>query len=269
MDISVSHLNSRLALQLPTELPLGLVFVMGEVTNLSNREGQEGQNIAQYPVGFDLIEGEHSIHCLLSARASSETPVANGDHVRAGGHLLFDVQRASYYLLTRDVEGMGKEPEPAEKPVGRSALTPILADIKKRSEVATQKQTDLPVWVQRLAPPEIQTEMPGLPQERETVEELAQEGLNDDLVNFLSEAMESSEDVELTIDLLQEVAPDINVSQSPELAEIYEVPSAAPVQTPPVPQSRKRTLDWSIVLIIVSVLILAVALILILLTRIG
>ena len=35
MDISVSRLNKRMALQLPAEFPLGLVFVVGEVKNLS------------------------------------------------------------------------------------------------------------------------------------------------------------------------------------------------------------------------------------------
>ena len=35
MDISVSRLNNRLALQLPTELPLGLVFVVGTVENIT------------------------------------------------------------------------------------------------------------------------------------------------------------------------------------------------------------------------------------------
>ena len=41
MDISVSQLNNRLALQLPPELPLGLVFVTGKVKDLLIEMGSE------------------------------------------------------------------------------------------------------------------------------------------------------------------------------------------------------------------------------------
>jgi len=269
MDISVSHLNSRLALQIPTELPLGLVFVMGKVTNLTNRDKALHQNSEKYPLSFDLVENGYILHCLLTARAADETPVANDNQIRAGGHLVFDVQQASYYLLTRDVEVVVKEPAPVEKTVGRSALTPVLADIKKRSEVAASNRTDMPVWVQRLAPPEIRAEMqiPILEREADKVEE--QGNLNDDLIDFLSEAIESPEDVELTSDLLQEIAPEVSAHHPTKLAGIYEVPPAAPVQTVPISRSRTRGPDWSIILIILSILILAAALVITFLTQIG
>ena len=88
MDISVSHLNNRLALQLPQELPLGLVFVMGKVQNVVQLPvNDNGRNHQAFQVWFDLIEEGFQLRCALSQRASSEIVLSEGDEIRAGGHL--------------------------------------------------------------------------------------------------------------------------------------------------------------------------------------
>ena len=98
MDIPVSRLNQRMALQLPAEFPLGLVFVVGMVDELDEEE--EDSNLH----GFFLIESDHRVRCLLSKRAATETSFNEGDKIRASGHLAFDPHKADYYLFARDVE---------------------------------------------------------------------------------------------------------------------------------------------------------------------
>jgi hypothetical protein len=204
-DVPVSRLNNRLARYLPAELPLGLVFVIGYVENV-RQEGVSG-------IWFDLIETEHRIRCQLSERAAAEFELNEGERIRAGGHLAFDRHRADYYLLARDIELVAETPIPKtdeestgqnglHKPIGRQALTPILADIKRRAEATDLEQAQLPYWVQRLAPPEVKEELAQLePAPKKAITE-TQSTLDDKLVATLSQAMDSSEDVELTSDML-------------------------------------------------------------------
>ena len=119
MDIPVSRLNLRMALQLPAELPLGLVFVVGTVDGF---KPDDDSNIFRY---FFLAESTYRVRCLLSDRAAIETKFKNGDKIRAGGHLAFDPLKADYYLLARDIEVL-TEAEP--KPPSGSA---IIADIDR------------------------------------------------------------------------------------------------------------------------------------------
>lgn len=205
MDIPVNRLNQRLSLQLPAELPLGLVFVVGRVRHLETQE-EPGTSAPQ--VWFELEEADHTLTCALSERAAAEVTLKDDSRIRAGGHLVFDTRHAHYYLLVRDVEILAAQDtlsEPAASG-GRSALPPLLDDIKKRAAAARMPQADLPHWVQRMAPPEAR-----LAQDDElpttAVSPTAAPALDADLVSFLSAAMEDLQDVELTPDILADVLP--------------------------------------------------------------
>lgn len=211
MDISVSRLNSRMVLQVPTELPLGLVFVVGEVQNLATPSEEVPYT------HFDLVEAGHHLHCRLSPRVAEEVLLKERNSVRAGGHLVFDPHLARYYLLARDLEVL-----PGLTP-GRTKMAPILEDVKKRADAAALVRTELPHWVKMLAPPEVQAELGLLEEEAavdtpaggetpdltdEAVDLLAPVGdLPDDMLAFLAEAMESSDDVELTPEMLSHFLP--------------------------------------------------------------
>jgi hypothetical protein len=269
MDISVNHLNNRLALQLPKELPLGLVFVLGRVENLNQWAAQMDNK----PVTFDLVEDGYRLRCRLSKRAASEVSLQEGDQVRAGGHLSFDPSRADYFLLARDVEivaevdGVAVEPQPR---LERSGLASVLADIKKRSEAVQTQQTDLPDWVQRMAPPEVETpsqfdgpadETGSRPAERST-----DALIEDRFVDFVAKAMESEEEVELTPDLLDrlQAAPKKPSRPAPG-NDPYAVPPDKPTP-PPKPTPPKKLQNDSLVnvltLTLVMLLIVMVAIIL-------
>lgn len=287
LDISVSHLNNRLALQLPTELPLGLVFVVGVVHDL-RREKVVTDNGRSTVFRFHLTEGEHSLPCQLTPRATAEIRLREGDKIRAGGHLVFNSQQASYRLLARDVEvinsdDLAGEIEP-EEPVSttslpprphRTALSPLLADIKKRAELSQMTQADLPPWVQQMAPPEVRTE--------ETEDKTADDNegagstsdappsdaaLSQELIAFLSAAMEDLEEVEVTSTLLDEMAPDEKKRSPPPAGAAsgaYEVPppassteeTAVSPQRPP--QERDNATIWLLASLIVLALVILLA----------
>ncbi|MFZ0547005.1 MAG: hypothetical protein WAM60_16285 [Candidatus Promineifilaceae bacterium] len=225
MDISVSRLNKRMALQLPAEFPLGLVFVVGKVANLTNADGEDGRSF------FYISENEHMLRCQLSERLQQEVALNEGDMIRAGGHLAFDTRQATYYLLARDIEIL------TDQRPSHTALAPILEDIKKRAQAANLVPADLPDWVQRIAPLEFQEkdgvgtvrndhsngvaltlqqvaamDTPGAEPDDAAAVSQAEPlpvGFTDDLVRFLSEAMDSPEDVELTQEMMAELAPAI------------------------------------------------------------
>jgi hypothetical protein len=213
MDIPVSLLNKRMAVQVPTELPLGLVFVVGKVEKLALMD-EDG-----HPHEFYLLEANHYLRCRLTDWAAHEVGFKDGDLVRAGGHLAFDPQQADYYLLSRDVEIL------EEFVPGRSTLSEIVAESRQQPQIAGLAAAELPTWVKQMAPPEIQEELlataalSGASSELEAAdswealedtgasmayptEEPALAGLSDDLIDFLSEAMDSSEDVEVTSELI-------------------------------------------------------------------
>ena len=262
MDIPVSRLNNRMALQLPAELPLGLVFVVGAVEELRN--GRTGQT------NFFLCEDDFRLRCRLSERASHEAKVKEGSRIRAGGHLAFDPQRAEYYLLARDVEIIAEAEAvsaavtaAAARPNARTPLSPILDDIAKRARAASLTPANLPGWVKDMAPPEMQpqlgdpAELPANIDEEDwqTVDwevgapngapsnsappqgdrpaqppRAAPSGdLNNELITFLSAAMDEDEDVELTSDLLAELAPQIKPGQTPfRVAHPYDLSQPEP-----------------------------------------
>ena len=95
MDISVSHLNNRLSLQLPQELPLGLVFVTGTISFSDSTAFTELVAHGRYKhIHFDLLDSRHRIRCVLVVRAMVDYDLEIGSRVRVGGHLRFDPQRA-------------------------------------------------------------------------------------------------------------------------------------------------------------------------------
>lgn len=291
MDISVSRLNHRLALQLPVELPLGLVFVTGAVGLISPPSPPStGEGAGEGVTWLELSEGGYKLTCRLGPRVAQEVSLTPGQRIRAGGHLIFDVQQAHYYLLARDVELV--EPEVVGGGVetavstGRNALPPSLADLLKRAEAAQLTPAEMPIWVQRLAPPEVKRQqatevapvMPPIPvtTEKPEAEDTAVSPtpvpilpeLNATLVHFLSEAMEDLRDVELTPEVLEEIAPGSTVVEDtlphpePDAPDPYEVPAATPIPHPHpltvTPQSRRET-DWLVILLIATFILLLMA----------
>ncbi|MFW5943324.1 MAG: hypothetical protein ACOC9X_05280 [bacterium] len=227
MDISISRLNNRMALQVPAELPLGLVFVVGQVARLQrSRDGKV--------VFFELVQGRHRLPCRLPGRVAREALLQEGDRVRAGGRLLFNPHLAGYLLVTRDVEVLPQR-------AAGSSLQSIIDDARSRQgqtqntgpQAASPVQPELPTWVTRLAPPEVRRELdrqaegeaedgPGLDEpgagsgepssEVDAVADMetdspADATLSPAMVAFLSQAIDSNEDIELTAEMLSSHLP--------------------------------------------------------------
>jgi hypothetical protein len=273
MDIPVSRLNERLAVQLPAELPLGLVFVVGQVNELSLPT--DGRGLAR---SFHLVDGEHHLPCQASDRALEALELSDGDRVRAGGHLAFDPRTAAYYLLARDVEVL------PEQPAASSALAAIIADIDSRAEAANLAPAELPEWVKRMAPSGLALDR-GRPseelgelsepsaagreaEERQATSEVGARTVEADetahgeapgaedrplqyeqqaeMVHFLSEAMDSSEEVELTPELLARFDPTAHLDEPtpPDAAAIAPDDLAdQPVQAADTPVSVEAVSD--------------------------
>ncbi|MCB8927367.1 MAG: hypothetical protein H6652_17260 [Ardenticatenaceae bacterium] len=259
MDISVSRLNGRLAAKLPPELPLGLVFVVGQATRVGGQQ-------------FVLREGIHQLNC----RAADDVVLQEGAEVRASGHLMFDPEQLQYYLLARDIEIVSAEP--LGSPVGDARqllaegqeLLSALAAVKARAAVAPKETAvEMPVWVQKLAPPEVQ---PAPAEEAEAEEEMVAAApvakaveLDEKLISMLSAAMDSDDDLELTPELL---APyKVTVAEPPTIVETVETEEIADklmdtaVPSEPTsyrPVNREDT-DWLVILLIISFFVLTVA----------
>jgi len=274
MDISVSHLNNRLALQLPAELPLGLVFVVGKVDNLVENTGDLAPvSHGRHRAYFDLVEANYRLRCRLTARATLDGGLREGDTVRVGGHLMFDSYRADYFLVVRDVEAIGEPAASAETAVmgeKRAVLASALADVKKRARAAQLAPAELPDWVQKIAPPEVQAtlETGETPQETEAPDELPEAALTSELVNFAAVAIESEEEVELKPEIIEKLAPAAMPSPrpAPPVAQAAaetatgahrDVELPAPVDYP-LRRPRHET-DWLVILLIFSFFVLTVA----------
>ena len=253
MDISVSRLNGRLASKLPPELPLGLVFVVGQVLQLDEH-------------GFVLAEGTDRLNC----RTAEAITVSAGDEIRASGHLMFDPQQLQYYLLARDIEVVTSEPAgdvgdgSRELLVENEGLLSALAAVKARAEAAPEVEGDeLPVWVKKLAPPEVQAEgAEGDPTTDSRAAAAGQAELNEDLVTILSAAMDSEEEMELTPELLAPYVPEPSEPVEDEgVAEAMGEETAvalADLSTSYRPANRQDT-DWLVILLIISFFVLTIA----------
>ena len=264
MDISVTHLNRRMALQIPAEFPLGLVFVVGEVEVDSTLVNEDGLR------EFYLLEEDHLLLCRLSPRVAEEISLQKGDLIRAGGHVAFDPTRARYCLLARDVELL-REYEPSGSPPGERIV------VSHHSPDPDLSPAALPLWVKELAPPEIQEEWAARrvaeasatlaiageaisSEEAEpaavaveswqefgdgdvslayTTDEPALAELSDELIDFLSEAIDSSDVIEITPAILAELSP-------PETPPPPPVEEPAPVVLAPDPERAYAAQDASI-----------------------
>jgi hypothetical protein len=282
MDISVSRLNHRLALQLPVELPLGLVFVVGALENLASSTADADNGADAADVWFELVEEGYRLRCQAGKHALSEFDLSEGVRIRAGGHLMFDAQQAGYFLLARDIELAPLEAEASLQPAttgGRTALSSILADVKRRAEAAQVLPADLPDWVQKMAPPEIQAEAALAEAERAETAELEMSSdesatitppLDEALVSFLTTAMEGTEEIELTPEVVEEMSPGSAARQdkSPK-APLNEIPAPLSEErvadralpAPMLPPNPNRETDWLVILLILSFFILTIAII--------
>lgn len=220
MDISVSRLNHRLALQLPKGLPLGLVFVTGVVDSVNELPIEEGVNGRIRHIEFDLVEDDYLLHCILTQSAANPTTVWEGEKVRVGGHLVFDPRHANYFLTTHDVEiiFVDEKIDPlfSEDSLAlvheQKALADALAGVKRRSQVAEQLEpAELPIWVKKIAPLEVREslgieddELQDLDIDLADLPVMSGDGavLPEKMVSDLGAAMEGKEDVVLTTDLL-------------------------------------------------------------------
>lgn len=264
MDIPVSQLNRRLGVQLPSELPLGLVFVVGVVADLDL--------LADGRLRFWLSEEEFRISCVLTVRAAAETDLAEGDEVRAGGHLAYDERLAGYVLLARDVDVVQPVADTAVPPLPKTdqaALRELLSEVSRRSQTAVTIPPEMPGWVQRLAPEGAFLEGASEGAFKGALEgglELAAKGpeddlskvevkrpsfadqfeLNEEMITFLSHAMDQDEDVELNSDLLRELGV-------PPPAERPLYPDIGPVRPP-----RSTSPDLLLTMFIATMLIVAV-----------
>lgn len=234
MDISVSQLNNRMAIQVPPQFPLGLVFVVGQITNLQRDTD---------PIIFELMEKEYSLHCRLSPRAGTNIQISENDRARAGGHLLFDPTTASYFLIARDIEILSAIPP--VKP--RGEFKSILADVQKRAEATRLAVAELPNWVKQLAPPEVREELEDdspLDEEPEAPPQPALHELNGavpvvptvdaDTLSFLTQAMESTEEIEITPEMVAKLIP--RPTSAPFVATDHPLAASSPLPTqPPAP----------------------------------
>jgi hypothetical protein len=218
MDISVSRLNERMALRVPSELPLGLVFIVGQI--------EEMRPFLPNPqeVSLQLVEGDHSLPCRLPRQVAEEMQLAGIERVRAGGHLVFDTRQARYYLRARDIEVL-----PSIQAPDSHSLPPetrrFLAEIEQRDREVRLVPAELPPWVRQLAPPEIQAELGLVEPEATAVREPAPPQPDPDLplipqeiLDFLSAAIDSEEDIELTPDVMGGFATKPDEQQAAALA---------------------------------------------------
>jgi len=288
MDISVRHLNNRLALQLPAELPLGLVFVVGTVENLSPYlEPAEAPNADSSRADFELLEEGHRLRCRLSKRVALEIKLQEGDRIRVGGHLSFDTHRADYFLLARDVEMIEEVPNElyeTELPLAQIASPSILEDIRRRSARADIPRADLPGWVQRIAPPEVQGEMSEaeLDEAGERRSEIdaaeaevfvaKQEEPDEATIAFIAEAMDQDEEIELKPEMVPELRADVagpmprlsgrpydvpapEAQEGVEFHEVQEKSRAGDQAQRHISQQRPPQADWMLILFIISFIV--------------
>ena len=244
MDVSVRHLNHRMSVQVPASLPLGLVFVVGHVANW-----QEGV--------FDLVENGYRLRCQRTDRIDPDLILEDGDRVRAGGHLTFDATTARYLLVTRDIERLI---EPKMRMRGRSGLSAILKDIKKRADVVQAVNAEMPNWVKQLAPSEVRSSLAIVEDEVEV--ELEPIVLNEQMVVALSQAMDSDEDVELTSELLVKLAEEaeveaVVVDEMPaNISAMYEELPEPPAISKPVPAPARNQIRETVFILFTLLLII-------------
>lgn len=179
--------------------------------------------------------------------------------VRASGHLVFEPAWASYYLLARDIERLDGF-RPAAKP-----LAAIIADNHRREQATSLAPAELPGWVQQMAPPEVRSPKSGerqpaamaatTPQMGGAWELLADAeaavaypeaepalaGMSDELINFLSHAMDSDVEVEITSEIMSDLNETGRTERlSPEVLEALDLFEASVGQPSPAEDALER-----------------------------
>lgn len=276
MDISVDFLNKRLAGKLPTELPLGLVFVVGSVNQVWPDVVDDN---GRFPIHqFELIEGDYRLRCVIPPEKVGNIEVSVGDRVRAGGHLAFDKWRAAYVLLARDVERIADDLQKvaAEVPdVEQKKFKEALKQVKKRADAAVVEPTgEVPPWVEKLKHAEVdsnqkvrkETAVSHLPT-IEPVPDLPVPGRNNitpEVVEAFSEAVDSDKEIELPPEIMAKVKPELPdespidpvktaVQQTPELQSLK---SSYKPEPPPEDPAWAMTAVYILFLVVVVVAII-------------
>lgn len=273
MDISVERLNNRLAMRLPAELPLGLVFVSGTLVELESRSGGADRSAVQ----FTLEEGGYRLRCVLQDASRSEAELHRGALVRAGGHLAFDALEADYVLLARDVEIVGEIDLPPEDDIilelgGLDSMTatPLLAELNRRAAVYGLSPAEVPSWVAALAPAAVKAEMvtagTSQPVARSAAQSPDAPPLNAELVAAISAALEQGEDVELTREFLRQYVPvepapaggagAVSSAKAKQAAATTAV--AAANQPASSPRANNRGSGWILALLMLNLVFLTI-----------
>lgn len=263
MDITVERLNNRLAMRLPAELPLGLVFVTGTLVEMATaRNGRD--------IRFTLEEMGHRIRCVWQDGARTERDVRPGTLMRAGGHLAFDPLRADYFLLARDVDVIGAVELPPDDSVAleldgldvaSATTTPILTELNRRAAVNGLAPADMPAWVTAMAPEVVKAEMstagaPSTPAAETTaVDPQPSVTLDPELVAAISAALDRGEDVELTREFLdQYTAPDTSTLSGPTA----RTHGASAARETPVRARSQRGNSWILAMLLLNLIFLTV-----------
>ncbi|HZD10159.1 MAG TPA: hypothetical protein VE553_02365, partial [Candidatus Binatia bacterium] len=167
----------------------------------------------------------------VSKKLAAESLLREGDRIRAGGQLAFDAHAVRYVLLVRHLEVLASRT--ANETPSSDATAAASAGLAPETTLA---RAPLPAWVLKLAPPEIQHELgrfsemgsadasqlqapaeaagrgagtkapPMRDAENGMPDDESLAGLPQDMVRFLSQAIDSEEDVELTRDMLASFA---------------------------------------------------------------
>ncbi|GAB4280875.1 MAG: hypothetical protein Kow0080_34160 [Candidatus Promineifilaceae bacterium] len=274
MDITVDFLNKRLAGKLPTELPLGLVFVVGSVSQIwPDVVGDNGR----FPIHqFELIEGDYRLRCVIPPEKVGHIEVAVGDKVRAGGHLTFDKWRAAYVLLARDVERVADDLQKvvAEVPdVEQKKFKEALKQVKKRADVVTVKPTEeMPPWVEKLK----HAEMDSKPKVRKetavshlpTIEPVpdlpvpGRDNISPEMVEAFSKAVDSDKEIELPPEIMAKAKPEesgLDAPIDPVQTAVQQMPELRALKSSYKPDPPRKDPDWVVTAVFVLFLMIVVA----------
>jgi len=276
MDITVDFLNKRLAGKLPTELPLGLVFVVGSVNQIwPDVVGDNGR----FPIHqFELVEGDYRLRCVIPPEKVGNIEVAVGDKVRAGGHLTFDKWRAAYVLLARDVERVADDLQKvaADVPdVEQKKFKEALKQVKKRADAAVVEPTkEVPPWVEKLK----HAEMDSKPKVRketavshlptiEPVPDLPVPGrsnISPEMVEAFSKAVDSDKEIELPPEIMAKVKPEDSVAApvDPVQTAVQQTPELQSLKSSYKPEPPREDPDWVMTVVFILFLVIVAAAIL-------
>ncbi len=241
-------------MQLPAELPLGLVFVTGLLDSLDAPETKGA------PVEFVLGEAGHTLRCSLEDPSIQPSVLRRGMSLRAGGHLVFDAARADYYLIARDVEVVQEPDLPEEEEIlttldglEHTGDKPILTELERRASQNGLAPAEMPPWVETIAPAAVRAEM-GVEASSAEIDALSPDDeptLDEDLIAEISAALDGGGDIELTPEFLGKYVPAMDASELGRAA----APVAVPAENPSAGLA-----NWIIGLLVVNLMLLTLIL---------